>query len=405
MTFKGMLKKITITLWLIPVVSQASFIETTIGTAVVNDATASYFNPAALMLLKNSQIIPQVTFASFHTQFSGQSTSKITNTTESGHSHSTTNYSSPSFFLGIPTHHKLILGLAVVSNEAVRSTDENSILRYVQANNDIQDYDIVPALAIKINDQFSIGGGINFSHTFFDLKPIIQFPGSNIADSQSDNKSNGRGIGGNAGFLLKPNAKLLIGFNYRSITTYRLNGKSIFEGPPQVISNHYHFKLSTPARAVASMNYFFTEKLGLITTIQRIKWSNLKNLHIYQIAGLLGNKPALLNGIIAYYLKDSWLITLGTHYHFTPQCVLRIAGTYNESPGNPHYQITTGDSMILGTSIGYEINKYITVDGSYAHAWMKNENINLNGNRFSTQGINKGSRDSISLKLTLNEYF
>lgn len=387
-------------LW--PWTAHASFIESTIGTAVVNDATASYYNPAALVLIKNPQIIPQGTVANFRTRFRGQSTPLFTGITETGSSSSNTRYYSPSFYLGIPATDKIIAGLAIVSNSATRDADESSILRYVQASNRIQDYDVVPALAIKINEYFSIGGGINFSYANFHLQPIIRFPGSNIADSQSDNRSDGGGIGGNAGFLFKSGPATIIGFNYRSLTTYRLSGKSIYEGNPRVVSNHYHFKLWTPARSVLSINHFVTSKLGFITTIQRIQWSSLTNIHVYGIAGVFGTRPVMINGSVPYYLRDTWLVTLGSHYRITPTWILRVAGSYNQSPGNPHYQIANGNSLILGASMGYEINKTITIDGSYAHAFIKDETINISGGRYLIRGVNEAARDAVSLKLTFN---
>lgn len=403
MTLKRKLAWIAnITSFLLPLTTHASFIESTIGTAVVNDATASYFNPAALVLMKNPQIIPQVTFAKFRTQFSGQSTPVFAGITETGSSGANTNFYSPSFYLGIPTTERIILGLAIVSNSANRNADDNSILRYVQASNNIQDLDVVPALALKINEFFSIGAGVNFSYANFDLQPITGFPGSNIEDSQSRNQSDGTGVGGNAGFLLKPCSGTLIGFNYRSLTTYRLSGKSVFNGSQQVVSNNYHFKLKTPARSVLSINHFVTAKLGFIATIQRIQWSAITNIHVYGIANVLGTTPVIVNGSVPQYLRDAWLVTLGSHYKLTPKWILRVAGTYNQSPGNPHYQVVTGDSIILGASTGYEINKTITIDGSYAHAFIKDENINVTGGRFAIQGVNTGARDSVSLKLTFN---
>lgn len=389
-------------LTLLPLAVHASFIESTIGTAVVNDATASYYNPAALVLIKNLQIIPQGTIAYFHTRFTGQSTVLSTGVTETGSSSSNTRYYSPSFYLGIPATDRVIVGLAIVTNSANRSSDENSILRYVQSSNNIQDYDVVPALAVKINEFFSVGAGINFSYADFNLRPINGFPGSNIADSQSNNQCDGTGVGGNAGFLLNPGPTTVVGFNYRSRTTYRLSGKSVFEGNPQVVSNNYHFKLGTPARSIFSVNHFVTSKLGFITTIQRIQWSSLTNVHVYGIANVSGTTPVILNGSVPYYLRDTWLFTLGSHYRITPKWILRVAGSYNQSPGNPHYQIANGDSIILGASMGYEINKTITIDGSYAHALMKDENINITGSRFLIQGVNEGSRDAVSLKLTFN---
>lgn len=387
---------------LLPMTAHASFIETTIGTAVLNDATASYYNPAALVLIKQPQIITQGSIAYFRTHFTGQATSLTTGITEAGNSSSSTHYYSPSFYLGIPTTDRVIIGLAVVANSANRDTDENSILRYVQSNNAIQDYDVVPAVAIKINELFSVGGGVNFSYANFDLRPITGFAGSTIADSQSNNQSDGNGVGGNAGFLFQPSPATIIGFNYRSMTTYRLSGKSVFEGSKQVISNNYHFDISTPARSVLSINHYFTKKWGLISTIQRIQWSSLTNIHVYGIANMMGSTPVIVNGSIPYYLRDTWLLTLGSHYRISPKWILRVAGSYNQSPGNPHYQIVNGDSIILGASMGYDINKIVTIDGSYSHAFLTNEHINIAGGRYFINGVNGGSRDGVSLKLTFN---
>ena len=401
MTFKKIAAGL-IPLALLPLAAHASFIESTIGTAVVNDATASYYNPAALVQLKNPQIIPQDTFANFRTQFRGQSTPLSTGITQTGSASTHSHYNSPSIYFGLPATNKITLGLAVVTNSSERNVEDNSILRYVQAQNSVQDYDVVPALAVKINDYVSIGGGINFSYAKFNLQPIIKFPGSNIADSVSQNESDGTGIGGNVGFLVKAGPATVIGFNYRSITTYRLSGKSVFEGVPKVVSNNYHFKLWTPARSVLSINHFVSPKLGFIATVQRFQWSAITNIHVYGIASVSGTTPVILNGSVPYYLRDTWLLTLGSHYRITPTWILRIAGNYNQSPGNPHYQVANGDSIILGASMGYQINETITIDGSYAHAFYRSETININGNRFIIHGVNDGSRDGVSMKLTFN---
>ena len=404
MTFKrilGGIAKVTLLLALAGA-AYASFIESSMGTAVVNDASASYFNPAALANVKNPQIIPQGTVASFRTRFTGRSTSLPTHTTESGSTSSNTLYYSPTLYAGTPVSDRVILGLAIVTNSANRSIDQNSILRYVQASNEIQDCDVTPALAVKINDKFTLGGGLNFSYANFTLQPINGFAGSNIADNQSRNESDGSGIGANAGFMLRLNPGTVMGFNYRSLTTYQLNGKSIYEGNPRVVSHNYQFKQRTPARSIFSINHFVTSNLGFITTLQYIQWSAIKNIPIYGIANAIGTVPVIVSGNVPYYLHDTWSVTLGTHYKVTPKWTLRFAGTYNQSPGNSHYQITNGDSIILGITTSYEVTKRFTVDGSYAHAFIQNENININTGRYRIQGVNDASRDAVSMRLILN---
>src|SRR3990167_1029731 len=129
---------------LFPLILHASFIESTIGTAIVNDATATYYNPAALTLLKNPQIITLGSFADFNTRFSGQSRQRATGFIQSGNTSTQTHYFLPALYSGMPVTNKVTVGLAVVSNLFSRNMEDNSILRYVQSSNSIQDIDIIP---------------------------------------------------------------------------------------------------------------------------------------------------------------------------------------------------------------------------------------------------------------------
>ncbi|MEO8400236.1 MAG: outer membrane protein transport protein, partial [Gammaproteobacteria bacterium] len=390
-------------LWLLfPSTLHASFIESTMGTAVVNDATAAYYNPAALTLLKNSQIITLGSFSNFHSQFTGQSIQSTTGFTQSGSTSDQTNYFLPSLYLGLPTAHNVTFGFALVSNYFNKNVEENSILRYAQSSSSTQNTDLIPAVGIKLNEAFSFGAGINFSYANLLLRPISGFPSLNIPDSQNRNECDGTGLGGDIGFLLKPTRSTTIGFNYRTAITYRLSGKSILEGNPRIISNNYSFNFWTPARSVFSINHFITPVLGLISTIQRIQWSIFNSINIHGIATQIGSQSVILNANVPYHLHDTWLFTLGSHYRVTPKWIIRLAGSYNQSAGNSHYQISNGDSIILGTSMGYEIYKNIIVDGSYAHAFMQNQNIHITSRPNIIIGKNKGAPDAISLKITFN---
>jgi long-chain fatty acid transport protein len=402
-TLKNLLLVIFYSAILLPPTVRASFIESTIGAAVVNDATATYYNPAALTLLKNPQIITQGTIASLNTQFSGQVIQARTGFVQSGASHSTTHYYLPSAYLGLPTTDKYFLGVAVIANDFNRDIEHNSILRYAQSNNSTQNVDVVPALGIKFKDFFSIGAGLNISYAKFLLKPTIGFPTQNIPDAQSRNESSGYALGGDIGVLLKPTSSTLLGLNYRSPLTYALNGKSILEGNPGIVSDHYSFHFWTPARYVLSINQSVNKRLGFIGTVQWIQWDIFDKITVRGIATKIAAQPIIIpKATVPYHLHNSWVFTVGTHYRFTPKWVIRAASSYLQSPGNANYQITNGDSIILGASTSYEINKHFVVDGSYAHAFMQNKTINIVDARNTITGVNKGSRDSISLKLTVN---
>jgi len=94
-------------------------------------------------------------------------------------------------------------------------------------------------------------------------------------------------------------------------------------------------------------------------------------------------------------------LTLGTIYNISPKWIVRIAGTYNQSPSNGQLQIGSGDSLIAGFSMGYHLMKKLSVDCSYGHAFFKKEDINIRTAQNIISGFNQGRHDSVSLKLTL----
>lgn len=383
-------------LLLLPMTCHASFIETTIGTAVVNDATATFHNPAGLVALKKTQIVGLGSLATFQSTFKGSVTQN--GFTQTGTADSQSHYQIPSLYIGVPLLNKFTLGLAIITDEANRSVDDNSILRYSQASNTLQDKDIIPAIGLKINPYFAVGAGVNFSYSNFVLQPVTGIPTLNIPDSRSHNQYDGHGIGGNIGVLWRPNDMTVAGFDYHSSMTYNLSGTSTFNGTPPLTSNQYSSTLWTPARSVLSVNHFINHQLGFVGTAQYIQWNIYRNVHINGIATPFG----IVNATSPYHLHNSWLFTLGSHYRVTPQWIVRVAASYVESPGNRYYQISNGNSYVVGASTGYTMNDTLTLEAGYAHVFVEDVNIHINNNRTQINGTNSAYRNAVSLKLMVN---
>lgn len=381
--------------------AQASFIEQTLGAAVVNDATASYFNPAALTLLTQKQLITLGTLARSQTDFNGLVQQRAINSTQSGSAKTTSHFSLPSVYLGVPINNRFAAGFAVVINDFNRELDSYSILRYAQAPNHTRALDLVPALAIKINDALSIGAHINRSQAHFLQQPHSGVTSLNSVESQSINESKGRSTGWDAGLLIKLSKQTAIGFNYRSAMTYHLKGSSTLIGPQILSSNDYHFTYWTPARSVLSLSHFINRHFGLITTIQYLQWNIFNESTVYQFASRQGANAVIVpSASIRYHFHNSWLFTLGGIYKLSPKWTTRVAATYNQSPADGHFQIGNGDSVAIGSSMGYQLMNHLSIDCSYAHAFFKTNRISIATAQQSINGSNKGVHDSLSLKLT-----
>jgi long-chain fatty acid transport protein len=380
----------------------ASFIEQTLGTAVVKDSTAVYFNPAALTIIPKQQLILLGTSARSQFQFTGSAQQLPFGSTESGITNTTSNFFLPSLYASIPLNNKFAAGFAIVANDFNRDLDNRSILRYVQARNHTKGMDLVPALGIKINKFFSIGGNLNFSHAHLIQEPLSGVPRLNVPESRSLNNSKGDSIGYDFGILIQPRKKTALGFNYRSAITYHLRGTSTLSGVESVSSANYHFKYWTPARSVVSLSHFLNEKFGFIGTIQYLQWDIFKKAYVYNFATQSGTRAFIVpQARINYNFHNSWLMTLGTIYNISPKWIVRVAGTYNQSPSNGRLQISTGDSLVVGSSMGYQLTKNFTVDCSYGHAFFKKQPIDIFTEQNIISGINQGAHDAVSLKLTL----
>lgn len=134
-----------------------------------------------------------------------------------------------------------------------------------------------------------------------------------------------------------------------------------------------------------------------------LQWNIFKKSSVYNFATQAGSQVFIVpKARINYYLRNSWLLTLGTIYQVSPKWVVRVAGTYNQSPSNGGFQISSGDSLITGFSMGYQLMKHLTVDCSYGHAFFKKELIDIQTSQNIITGINEGDHDAVSLKFTLS---
>lgn len=384
----------------LPVIAHASFIEASMGTAVVNDATATYHNPAALTLLNNTQFVALGSYAKSQNTFSGETTQARTGFTQTGSANTKSHFHLPSFYWAKPATENLRIGIGLISNFFNNDLEEPSILRYAKSNNSVQNIDLITSLAYQFNHYLSLGAGLGFSYANFTQEPVFGFPSLEIADTQSTNVCDSSSISGNIGILLKPGISTLIGLNYRNSATYHFRGNSFLASHPALNSSHYRYTFWTPARTVLTISQAFSKSAIAFVTTQYIQWNIIDTVNIQEAAAQIGARSMIINTNLPFHLRNSWIVTLGGQINPASKWTLRAAASYIESPGNGNYQLANGNSIVLGASAAYELCKHIQVDGSYAHAFTQNESISIASIANTVNGRNKSSRDSVSLKLT-----
>lgn len=387
----------------------ASGFESALGDAVINDASATYYNPAALTLVPNRQIVLSDTYVNRYAKFNGSSTLNATATTQTGSAKSDPNWQLPAAFLAVPApfSDKVTFGIgAIYPFYSITDYGSNSMVRYntYYAKNTVMD--ITPAVGVKINNMVSVGAG--FDAEYFRSVQNFAFP-TLAGDGISINKAADWGYGGHAGILLHPALGTFVGFTYFTPVKFKRTGTSSYVVNGAGLSgstNTYQSNMTIPPHATLSVYQFLSRKLGLVGTVEYTKWSEIKNAELYHAAFPDGSGGTALSNINQpLNFKNAWRFSLGANYALNSKFDLigiagydqNYIGAANQSSGTPGSNYYT-----LGLGGQYHFNKAVAVALGYAHQFHNHNTINIAGSTTTQVGYIDNSTDAVMARVVWN---
>lgn len=381
--------------------AMAAFIESAIGPAVIGDASAVYYNPAALSLLKGPQFLLAGAYVPVRFSFNGSTFQNATHITETGSATSKTIYKLPAGFFSLPLGKKLIMGLGVLYPDfGKQNFSTQSIVRHFGTYSSVSSLDLIPSLTYKMNDKFSIGAGLDFEEIRVTLNSMVGAPAVGVPDYTLTNHSKKRGVGAHAGILVQPKRGTIIGLTYHSKVRFNPVGRSTFQAPTPFTVNDFHFNLSMPASTVLSVDQYLNPDFGIIGTVQYMQWSVIKVLNLQNVAIVRRGVPSVLPlSQIFYNQHDTWRFQLGTHYAASPKFTMRAAAAYDQDPNNPAFQLAPATNIILSTNGTYKFNDTFGFELGYAHVFYTNQTINIHAAANTILGRTSGGRNAYVAKL------
>src|SRR3990167_6717251 len=294
----------------------AAYIEAAIGNAVVNDATAVYYNPAGLGFVNNPQIVASWGEAFTHAKFSGTISQVGLAGTQAGNSYSIQEYPFPSIYGALPVTGRVTVGIAGLYTFLGREEYPRAAsTRYAQTVSAASLYDVTPAFSYKLRDNLFLGAGADFSFATIELNSIVRgaLLGS-ASDFESRNSGYGRGVGSHAGVLWHPVLGTLLGLVYHSPVSVQLDGHSVLQGAAAatnsiVYNNNFNVKLVAPPSAVFSLVQYVNPRWNFLGTIERMNWNTIRNVVLKNVAfRTAGGAATSIISTKAYYLRNSWLL-------------------------------------------------------------------------------------------------
>ena len=245
----------------------------------------------------------------------------------------------------------------------------------------MEQININPSIAYKLNDKVSLGAGINFAYNESHFKQGVPTvitgvsPAGNFLDVKGDDWAVGYNLG--AMFQISPSTR--IGLAYRSQLDFELVGKENYDIAAPLVGlttapRHIKAKLKTPANLSMAVSQKLSDKWEMLGDITWTDWSVVDTLFVND-----QNTGALLQKL-PYNFRDTWRVGLGANYQYNDAWKFRFGVAYDQTPVK-HAEdrtMTLPDSDRTWLSFGakYSLSKVASLDFGYTHIFFANAKTN-----------------------------
>ncbi len=236
-------------------------------------------------------------------------------------------------------------------------------------------FKIVPGVAYKINDHWSVGLAIHIDHAQLETNSAV--PGT-FAETAGTDRGNGAfGIGFGIGVLYKPLDILSVGVAY---TTEQW--MQDFQRYKDLLPKGLNF----PQQLTAGLSVKPMEKLFVNTDFHWINWSGATG----------GFGTSVASGGLGW--RDQFIAKIGVQYQPLDFLTLRAGYNYGRSAIPPsslfasELAIPIGEHHI-GGGFGIRMGKHARVDFSYMHTLSKT--VTDNGTQLAGAGAGAFTRQSV----------
>lgn len=345
-----------------------------------NDASASYTNPAALVLIPNQQAVLAAVGMYGNSTFTGQTTPPPPPIgPQVGTASSELRAFLPSAYYALPLGDRVVFGLGETSPFGLGTNyGQTSIVRYSTTKGQIGTVDVGPSLGVKVTDKFSIGAGFDAERLALSFNNMVGAPMS--PDTLSQNNMSQWRYGWHGGMLYQFTPSTRVGVNYDSQIVFHPSGESELSGPlipgGQLIGTDLNSNFTLPAMAQFSASHDFCQQWTIKASILYVNWHSFKQVTVNNILGP-GGMP--ISNTIPFNYHNTEDYTVGLDYKPSDRWTLKTGVYVLNSPSNGRDRIVV-DPISYGTivSLGahFQQNHYVGYDVGYAHAFFSDTTFN-----------------------------
>ena len=209
--------------------------------ASTENASAMYYNPAALTQLEGFQVSTGVNLIDLKFKYKNDGASRLPSAPLiAGRQRNAGNGNGgnagglgvvPNLYLSYKVNDRIGLGLGISAPFGLKTEyDDDWIGRFHSQSFDIQTINVNPSIAFKINDSWSVGAGLNLqrieaTYNKRNVAALDSIPGA-FFESGTTTKIKNTAYGWNIGAMFHPSEDTRIGLSYRSKIKHKASGHS-----------------------------------------------------------------------------------------------------------------------------------------------------------------------------------
>lgn len=336
---------------------------------LADDFTAIYWNPAGMSQIKK----PMLSF--FCSDIMPTGTYKLSPYVDA--KTETEHYLSPAVGFYKPVSDKVTVGIYVYVPSASGATWDGADL-VALTNGKVYEWkslfgviSISPAIAIQLNEKFSIGASLNVEYGFDKVKrPML---------GQYDESLNGWAVGGTLGIMFQPSKKLSFGATYKLPVSVTLSGTVNIPAAASLglpTSDTGERSADFPMWFGFGVAYKPTDRLTFTADAHFTNWKKMTLIDM-QFVNSYWN--AAFGEIADFDLewKDTQQIRFGMEYKVSQSLALR-AGFYTDpspSPKRTQNILLPQISYKFATfGLGYKTSKFL-IEGAFEYGFGKERTI------------------------------
>jgi len=301
--------------------------------ARAQDASTVFTNPAGMTRLEGSQVLlgAQALYGDYGFSIK-QDTSPELGTGDGGNPIGW--FPGGGAFMSFSASPDLKFGLAMTGNFGLSEKyDDNWAGRYYVQEATLLGMSFLPSIAYKVNDKFSIGGGLNVMYGILKNQVAVNNIAPGAGDGQLSLDDTAWGLGFNIGMLYQLSADTRFSLTYNSQVNLDFSAPAEFSNLAPglqallrargLLDASIDLGVKVPQQVMASFFHQVNPQWAVLGSLGWQQWSKFGKVEV----GVDSSNPTSLTTNLDY--DDTWHAALGAQYHMTDAWMLNFGVAYD----------------------------------------------------------------------------